>query len=95
MPVEQWSETVVVARVGSEPQFSETHDKEPNDTVENAVEAKLPAILIGTISKPGDVDYFKVNDPDYWLGGVHITPQNVWRWDADRREIIPNRSAAS
>jgi len=36
----------------------------------------------------GEVDYVKVNDPDYWLGGVHITRENVWRWDADRREIV-------
>jgi hypothetical protein len=36
----------------------------------------------------GEVDYLKVNDPDYWLGGVHITRENVWRWDADRRAIV-------
>jgi hypothetical protein len=35
-----------------------------------------------------EVDYIKVNDPDYWLGGVHLTRENVWRWDADRREIV-------
>jgi len=36
----------------------------------------------------GEVDYLKVNDPDYWIGGVHITRENIWRWDADRREIV-------
>jgi hypothetical protein len=36
----------------------------------------------------GEVDYVKVNDPDYWLGGVHITREKVWRWDADRRAIV-------
>jgi hypothetical protein len=41
----------------------------------------------------GEVDYVSVNDPDYWLGGVHLTRDNVWRWDEGRREIVPNRSA--
>lgn len=36
----------------------------------------------------GEVDYLNVNDSDYWLGGVHLTKENVWRWDADRREIV-------
>ena len=41
----------------------------------------------------GEVDYVKVNDPDYWLGGVHLTRDNVWRWDEAKREIVSSRSA--
>ena len=44
-----------------EPYFGESPDKEPNDTPENAFEAYLPTILTGTISKPGDLDYFKIH----------------------------------
>lgn len=29
----------------------------------------------------GEVDNLRVNDPDRWLGGVHLTKENVWRWD--------------
>ena len=43
-----------------EPYYGEAPDKEPNDTPENAFETFLPAILAGAISKPGDVDYFKI-----------------------------------
>ncbi|HLK64674.1 MAG TPA: hypothetical protein VKU19_14615 [Bryobacteraceae bacterium] len=43
-----------------EPYYGEAPDREPNDTPENAFETFLPAILAGTISKPGDVDYFKI-----------------------------------
>jgi hypothetical protein len=43
-----------------EPYYGEAPDKEPNDTPENAFEAFLPAILAGTISRPGDIDYFKI-----------------------------------
>lgn len=44
-----------------EPYYGESNDKEPNDTPEEAVETYLPAVLTGTISKPGDVDYFKIH----------------------------------
>jgi hypothetical protein len=44
-----------------EPYYGESADKEPNDTAETAVETYLPAILTGAISKPGDVDYFKIH----------------------------------
>src|SRR5207302_1315488 len=43
-----------------EPFFGESNDKEPNDTLDTAVEVYLPAILTGTISKPGDIDHFKI-----------------------------------
>lgn len=32
----------------------------------------------------GDVDDLAINDPDFWLGGAHITKENVWRWDERR-----------
>lgn len=44
-----------------EPYYGESADKEPNDTPETAVETYLPAVLTGAISKPGDVDYFKIH----------------------------------
>jgi Domain of unknown function (DUF1835) len=42
----------------------------------------------------GKVDDTTVNDPDFWLGGVHLTKENVWRWDEARGEILPSRLAA-
>ena len=47
-------------RVLIEPYYGESADREPNDSPEEAVEAFLPTILTGAISKPGDVDYFKI-----------------------------------
>jgi len=43
-----------------EPYYGESADREPNDTPEEAVEVFAPAILVGAISKPGDVDYYEV-----------------------------------
>jgi len=44
-----------------EPNLPEAKDKEPNDDPEHAVEAPVPSVLVGAISKPGDVDYYKFN----------------------------------
>ncbi|HZO56813.1 MAG TPA: hypothetical protein VFB63_29150 [Bryobacteraceae bacterium] len=44
-----------------EPYYGESVDKEPNDSAEEAVEAFLPAVLTGAISRPGDVDHFKIH----------------------------------
>ena len=43
-----------------EPYYGESPDKEPNDTPEQAVDTYLPAILTGAISRPGDLDYYKI-----------------------------------
>ncbi|MEZ5353126.1 MAG: hypothetical protein R2762_10865 [Bryobacteraceae bacterium] len=43
-----------------EPYFGEAPDKEPNDLPEGAFEAFLPAVLAGSVSRPGDVDHFKI-----------------------------------
>ena len=52
--------TSPAGRVLIEPYYGESADREPNDSPEEAVETFLPTILTGTISKPGDVDYFKI-----------------------------------
>jgi hypothetical protein len=44
-----------------EPYYGEAPDQEPNDTPDTAFETFLPAILAGAISRPGDVDYFKIH----------------------------------
>src|SRR3989441_9851438 len=48
------------ARFEIEPYYGESPDREPNNTPEEAFEAYLPTILVGAISKPGDVDYYKI-----------------------------------
>ena len=52
--------TTPEGRILVEPFWGESPDKEPNDTVDTAVETFLPAVLTGEIGKPGDVDYFKI-----------------------------------
>ena len=59
-----------------------------NGDVPKAIVAITPA---GENVLSGEVDDLRVNDPDRWLGGVHLTKENVWRWDGARL----SRSAAS
>lgn len=43
-----------------EPYYGEAPDREPNNTLEGAFDTYLPAILVGEISRPGDIDLFKI-----------------------------------
>jgi hypothetical protein len=47
-------------RILIEPYYGEAPDREPNNTLEGAFETYLPAILVGEISRPGDVDHYKI-----------------------------------
>ena len=35
----------------------------------------------GTRVLEGAADDVALNGVDRWIGGVHLTPENVWRWD--------------
>jgi hypothetical protein len=35
----------------------------------------------------GEVDDLAINEPDFWLGGVHVTRGHVWRWDGQALRI--------
>jgi hypothetical protein len=37
----------------------------------------------------GEVDDVTINDPDVWLGGVHVTKENLWRFDGTRLSRPP------
>ena len=35
----------------------------------------------------GEADRVELLGIDRWIGGTHITPENVWRWDGDQRAL--------
>jgi hypothetical protein len=43
-----------------EPYFGEVPDREPNDSIDTAAEALLPAVIAGAITRSGDVDSYKI-----------------------------------
>jgi len=63
------------ASIAVEPYYGESPDREPNNSPAEAFEAYLPTILVGTISKPGDVDYYKIKVKD----GEQLVFQNSAR----------------
>ena len=40
----------------------------------------------------GEADRVELLGIDRWIGGTHLTRQDVWRWDADARRVIPQTS---
>ena len=56
------------------------------ETPNKALLAITPA---GENVMSGAVDATKVNDPDFWLGGAHVTKETLWRWDESAGRIRP------
>lgn len=36
----------------------------------------------------GQSDFIALNGIDQWLGGVHLRPENLWRWDEQNQRIV-------
>ena len=36
----------------------------------------------------GEADFVELNGIDLWLGGVHLTAHNLWRWDESSKTIM-------
>jgi Domain of unknown function (DUF1835) len=35
-----------------------------------------------------ELDWIEINGIDKWLGGVHLTTENLWRWDSETQRLI-------
>jgi hypothetical protein len=68
--------------------ITESQDHAPPKTLFATTPAAMNVI-------DGSVDNVTINDPDCWLGGVHLTKENLWRWDDAQRQVLPSRSAGS
>ena len=58
---------------------------EVEGTPPKAILALTPA---GENVMNGTVNDVKINPPDGWLGGVHLTPDNLVRWDELQKRLI-------
>jgi hypothetical protein len=72
----------------------------PLITLTEAAESGPPKALIAVTPVAanvisGGVDYLALADPDYWLGGAHITRESIWRWDEQLRKLQPSRPRVS
>jgi hypothetical protein len=46
-------------------------------------EGKLVPTVLGRRVLAGDADWLEDHAIDRWIGGVHLVPSNVTRWDDD------------
>jgi hypothetical protein len=58
--------------------------------IEGAVPFKASFALTetGRAVLNGDIDFIALNGIDQWLGGVHLRPENLWRWDEQNQKMI-------
>jgi hypothetical protein len=42
---------------------------------------RLQLTALGERVLRGDADRVELLGVDRWIGGTHVTPDNVWRWD--------------
>ncbi len=74
----------------------EVLDKEPNETREQAQDVEFPVIVNGTISKPGDRDFFRFEAHGKFVAEVFArrfgSPVDSWLTvtDADGKELASN-----
>ena len=50
--------------------------------------AKLELTELGQSVRKDEADFVVLNRIDLWLGGVHLSTLNVWRWDEQSRGLV-------
>ena len=50
---------------------------------------KLRLTAIGERTLRGEADRVERLDFDRWIGGTHLTPDNIWRWDTIEMKLVP------
>lgn len=60
----------------------------------NEVEGETPPKALFGLTPAGQsvldaqADFIDLNNAGFWLGGVYLTREKLWRWDPARREIV-------
>ncbi len=49
---------------------------------------KMTITEVGQRVISGNADHIALNGIDKWIGGVHLTPGNAWRWDPSQRTLV-------
>ncbi len=68
--------------------YTNMADKKPNS--ENGVQfnASFALTETGRTVLNCASDFIALNGIDKWLGGVHLQPENIWRWDEQNQKMI-------
>lgn len=84
------TDTIVAATAhrlasGSTPLLQATGELHPAPT---ALAARVSLTAAGRAVLAGDADWVATAGLDRWVGGVHLRPGNVWRWNAGRGALV-------
>ena len=60
------------------------------ETQEKPARTLLALTPIGQDISSGKADFIELNNAGFWLGGSYLTRERLWRWDAERQEVIPS-----
>jgi hypothetical protein len=60
----------------------------------SALEGGYEPTVLGRRVLAGDADWLEHQPLDRWIGGVHLTPENDWRWDEASERVIQGERAA-
>jgi len=64
------------------------HDVRQQLTPDIARKAKIEITKSGESVRRGEADQVELNGIDHWLGGVHLSPTNLWRWDDEIEALV-------
>lgn len=72
------------------PLITHTNMADAKPTLENVVQLKASFALTeaGRAILNGECDFIALNGINQWLGGVHLHPENLWRWDEENQKMI-------
>jgi hypothetical protein len=80
----QYSDPPLLRTATTEPfRWTTTH---PPDEVFR--QQQLQITKAGRRVLAGEENWLDIQPPDRWIGGVHLRPDNLWRWDGQRRRIL-------
>ncbi|WP_428356071.1 DUF1835 domain-containing protein [Methyloprofundus sp.] len=51
-------------------------------------EQSISITATGKAVLTGKKNWLEISAPDHWLGGVHLTANNIWQWDSDSGTLI-------
>jgi len=60
----------------------------PHDEFATYVDSPLKLTTLGLQVQAGNADYCATAEIDRWMGGTHITCDNLWRWDDKAAELV-------
>lgn len=63
----------------------------PDEEREAYLGSELKLTGLGLTALSGKKDAIAFRRLDRWMGGVHLTNKNCWRWDVDAQRLIPPR----